>query len=244
MRVPRVHTRQALEVDTLVRLEPEVSHHLAHVLRLGAGAPVVLFDGGPAEFEAVIESATRDGVAARVVAARTPVRESPLRIHLGQGISRGERMDYTLQKSVELGVAGIAPLWTARSQVRLDGKRLEKRLEHWRGIVRSACEQSGRLTLPALEDATTLDAWAARLAPGCLRLLLDPDAQRSIRDIARPDAEVAILIGPEGGLDAGEIARARDCGFVGVRLGPRVLRTETAAVVALSAVQTLWGDLG
>jgi 16S rRNA (uracil1498-N3)-methyltransferase len=241
--LPRIHTVQPLQAGALVKLEPEASHHLSRVLRLDAGASIIVFNGGPSEFAASIESAARDCVNLRIGDERFPVRESPLCIHLGQGISRGERMDYTLQKSVELGVTSITPLWVARTQIRLEGKRLEKRLEHWRGVIRSACEQSGRLRIPALQTAVTLDAWAAHLPADFRKLLLDPAADSSLRDQTTPEADVAILIGPEGGLDPAEICRARSLGFVGLKLGPRVLRTETAAVAALSVLQAFWGDL-
>jgi len=184
------------------------------------------------------------GLSVRIADRHLPVRESPLRIHLGQGISRGERMDYTLQKSVELGVASIAPLWVNRTQVQLEGKRLERRISHWNAVIRSACEQSGRLVVPTLHVPVTLDVWARAVPTDYRKLLLDPEGESPVRDMISQESDVALVIGPEGGLETSEIARLQSIGFVGVRLGPRVLRTETAAVAALSVVQTLWGDLG
>ena len=241
MRISRFYTGQALAEGNSISLDEETAHYIARVLRLGPGAALILFNGDGNEYHARLEDVGKKQVQVKVGNAEQPQRESPLRITLGQGISRGERMDFVLQKSVELGVSTITPLWTTRSQVRLVGKRLDKRLSHWRGIVRSASEQSGRVVLPGLNDTCALTDWCRETTTNC-RLVLDPQATLTLGELPPAD-NVRVLIGPEGGLDAEEIAIAETAGFQRVRLGPRVLRTETAALATLAALQTLWGDL-
>jgi 16S rRNA (uracil1498-N3)-methyltransferase len=177
-----------------------------------------------------------------IASAHEPLRESRLHIHIGQGISRGERMDMVMQKSAELGVQAITPLWTQRSQVQLDGKRLARRLSHWEGIVVSACEQSGRVQLPSLTPACSLPEWLSTRIENETRLVLDPEAEQVLKDIT-PMQKVCVLIGPEGGLEGSEIEKAVANGFNRVKFGPRILRTETATLAILAAMQTLWGDL-
>jgi 16S rRNA (uracil1498-N3)-methyltransferase len=241
MRLSRFYTRQQLADRDSVELDEESSHYITRVLRLRAGAPLVVFNGDGLDYHAILDSAGKKQVKISMLRAEPTSRESKLHIALGQGISRGERMDFALQKSVELGVNAITPLWTARSQVQLSGKRLEKRTSHWQGVIRSACEQSGRSVLPELGNARPLADWCSEEnAP--LQLVLDPGAEISLAALT-PANRIRILIGPEGGLDTREAALAVDAGFQPVRLGPRVLRTETAALAAISALQTLWGDL-
>lgn len=241
MRVSRFYTGQALAEGASISLDGETAHYIARVLRLGPGAALILFNGDGSEYHALLEDVDKKQVRVKLGHAEHPQRESPLRITLGQGISRGERMDFVLQKSVELGVSAITPLWTSRSQVRLSGARLDKRLSHWRGIVRSACEQSGRVVLPDLNNSCTLSDWCREANETC-RVVLDPQATLTLGKLPPAD-NVCVLIGPEGGLDAEEIAIAETAGFQRVSLGPRVLRTETAALAILAALQTLWGDL-
>ena len=217
------------------------AHHLIHVLRARPGDAVVLFDGRGHEYDARIERIDKAGVTLRVGDARAVARESPLHVTLAQGISSGERMDYTVQKAVELGVAAIQPLATERSVVRLDSARAAKRVAHWQAVVASACEQCGRNHVPHVAPVMALGAWLAA-APAGVRLTLSPDASKTLRDLTRPDAPVTLLVGPEGGLSARERVDAAAAGFAATRLGPRVLRTETAALAALAAMQTLWGD--
>jgi len=241
MRVSRFYTQQQLADRKTVELDEQTSHYICRVLRLKAGAPLILFNGDSRDYYAILDRAGKAQVNVSILRAEQTSRESGLHITLGQGISRGERMDFVLQKSVELGVNAITPLWTGHSQVQLHGKRLEKRLSHWQGVVRSACEQSGRSVLPELGSACLLSDWCTESnAP--LQLVLDPGADISLGELA-PANRIRILIGPEGGLDAGETELAVSAGFKRVRLGPRVLRTETAALAAISALQTLWGDL-
>ncbi len=242
MRIPRFYTEQALAPQQTVVLEPAPSHHLLKVLRLQPGDPALLFNGDGKEYRAVLESSKGKQAYLAVGGTSEPLRESRLHISLGQGISRGERMDLVVQKAVELGVNEITPLWTRRSQVQLSGQRLDKRLEHWRGIAQSACEQSGRVRMPACKPALALADWLGNSGSEGRGIILDPEAVATLRDI-EPLTRVRVLIGPEGGLEQEEVQSAAAAGFQRVRLGPRILRTETAALATLAALQTLWGDL-
>lgn len=221
------------------------AHHVARVLRLTTGDRLTLFDGQGNEYEAVIVRVTNAAVTIDIGDRRTVDRESPLAVTLAQGISSGERMDYTVQKAVELGVAVIQPLETSRSVVRLDSARARKRCAHWQSIAIAACEQCGRNRVPTIAPVTTLRDWlgqgAAGATPG-LRVMLTPRAQVALGELPAPPHGVSLIAGPEGGLTAEEEQDAERCGFVAARLGPRVLRTETAALAALAAMQTLWGD--
>lgn len=241
MRIPRCYTEQQLKLTQTVVLEQNVSHHLLHVLRLRCGDSLILFNGDGKEHSGILANAQGKLAVVELSEERDTCTESGLHIELGQGISRGERMDFVLQKSVELGVSAVTPLWTSRSQVKLNGPRLEKRLAHWRAIIRSACEQSGRSVLPSLNNARSLAEWCGP-AESQLKLVLDPSASAHLCDFPAT-TRVTLLVGPEGGLEPGEIRLAEAGGFERVRLGPRTLRTETAALAALTAVQTLWGDL-
>ncbi len=242
MRTPRFYTTQPLAVNQTLLLEPSPSHHLLKVLRGQPGTRVLLFNGDGQEFTASLTGSKGKLAQLLVGAPSTPHRESPLRISLGQGISRGERMDLVIQKAVELGVDALTPLWTRRSQVRLSGARMDKRLAHWHGILLAACEQSGRVRLPSLNAASALDEWLQSPAPG-LRLVLHPDAGTTLHELSA-QRDIQILLGPEGGFAQEELDCAEAAGFQPVCLGPRVLRTETATLATLAALQTLWGDFG
>lgn len=244
MRIPRIYTPQPLAEQQPLLLEAGASQHLLAVLRLKAGAPLILFDGSGREFEAHLEGADKLNARLYVGSERQARSESPLHVTLVQGVSRGERMDYTLQKAVELGVTEIAPLLTERSVVRLNAKQAERKRAHWQQLVIAACEQSGRVRVPAVRPPRLLNEFLSAPAPAGLRLLLHPAAGAGLHDLPTPaQHQVQLLVGPEGGLSAAEIAGAEHAGFTLLRLGPRVLRTETAAVVALSLLQARWGDL-
>ena len=227
-----------------VRLSAEAAHHAARVLRLAAGDPVTLFDGHGGEFEARIIRLDRGEVTIKTGAHRTVERETPLEILLSQGLSSGDRMDLTLQKSVELGVAAIQPITTERSVVRLKDERAARRAEHWQNLVIAACEQCGRNRVPSVAPLLSLGEWLGQLGKSAdeMRLMLSPQAAVSLRDLAPPRGRVVLLAGPEGGFAPGEVLAAESRGFAPVRLGPRVLRTETAALAALAAIQAMWGD--
>jgi 16S rRNA (uracil1498-N3)-methyltransferase len=217
------------------------ARHLVQVLRLKPGEMFIVFNGHGGEYEATLESVGKREAVARIGAFLDVNRESPLAITLAQCVSKGDRMDYTLQKAVELGVSEVVPLLSSRSVVKLDSDRWEKKLEHWRGVILSACEQSGRTRVPALHAATSIADWLTR-ATSDLQLVLAPTATQSLRTLCRPVGKASLLIGPEGGLSEAEIQLALQHHHTAVALGPRVLRTETAGVAALSAIQALWGD--
>lgn len=217
------------------------AHHVIHVLRLQAGAPLTLFDGRGSEYPALIKRIDKSGLTLTVSDPREVSRESLLKVMLAQGVSSGERMDYTVQKCVELGVTTIQPLITQRSVVRLHGERAEKRVAHWQAIAASACEQCGRNVVPQILPVQPLMKWLGSPIDG-LRYLLSPRSDTGLRDLPRPQSALTLLIGPEGGWNAEETAAAHLAGFAPLTLGPRVLRTETAAPAALAAMQALWGD--
>ena len=242
MRIPRFYLPVPLTVGATVALDDNAFNHAVRVLRLKPGAALMLFNSVDGAFTATLTDIGKRDAWARVTEVLPGEVESPLRVILAQGVSRGEKMDYTLQKAVELGVAVIQPLFAERGGVGLTGERLARKVQHWRGIVIGACEQCGRNRLPELREPLPLAEWLKQPAQPGLRLLLDPLAERGLRGLEPPVETVMLLIGAEGGLSPAEIAQASTAGFIGVRLGPRVLRTETAGVAALAAVQTLWGD--
>lgn len=241
MKPPRIHVAADLAVGGDVVLPEGPARHVARVLRLGEGAPLTLFDGAGREAWAVIIEASRKRVVARIESVAPGTGESPLAVHLGQAISKGDRMDYAIQKAVELGVAAITPLYTEHGDVRLRGERETKKLAHWQAVAASACEQCGRATLPPVHSPAGLADWLA-LRDEALRLVLHPGATGALEQRAVP-ATAALLIGPEGGLSAAEVEASLAGGFVPLSLGPRILRTETAPVVALSLLQSRFGDL-
>lgn len=222
-------------------LPETTAHHVLRTLRLRTGDALALFDGTGGEWHGTLGTVSRERVEVRLTHFKAVARESPLQCLLAQGLSSGERMDYTLQKAVELGVHAIQPLATRRSVVRLDEARAARRLAHWREVVISACEQCGRDRIPEVMPLVALDAWLTR-THGTRVLLLDPAAAMRLADLPRPAGAQWLLAGPEGGFDPDERAAVLAAGGTGIHLGPRVLRTETAALAALAAMQALWGD--
>jgi 16S rRNA (uracil1498-N3)-methyltransferase len=238
----RLYCPLALATGAMVDLPEAAAHHAARVLRLKAGDELTLFNGRGGEFAARIARADSGAVTASVGAFCDIDRESPLVVTLVQGLASGDRMDYAIQKAVELGVTAVQPVTAGRSVARLDASRAEKRNLHWRQIAISACEQCGRNRIPNVLPLRGLDDWLLLPSSASLRLLLAPESERALVQTARPIGSVEILIGPEGGLAPEEMSAALRAGFTAVRLGPRVLRTETAAVAVLGAMNTLWGD--
>lgn len=241
MSAPRFYLDQPLALGARFSLPPGPARHAAKALRLAVDDTVTLFNGQGGEHTARIERVQKDEVAVRITGFSDAERESRLRVMLAQGISSGERMDYTLQKAVELGVAAVQPIAAKRSVVKLTGERAERRVAHWQGVVTSACEQCGRNQVPGVGAPLTLAGWLSRHGAGRL-LFLSPLAETRLADLPAPTATDCLVAGPEGGFEADEIAALHAAGAIPVRLGPRVLRTETAALAALAAMQMLWGD--
>ncbi|MDS4025957.1 MAG: 16S rRNA (uracil(1498)-N(3))-methyltransferase [Candidatus Contendobacter sp.] len=242
MRIPRLYLPAPLTVGATVTLDDNAFNHAVRVLRLKPGAALALFNGTNGAFAATLTDVNKRDAQAQVTEVLPGETESPLRVMLAPGVSRGDKMDYTLQKAVELGVAVIQPLFTERGGVDLGGERLARKVQHWRGIVIGACEQCGRNRLPELREPLPLPVWFRQPTESGSRLLLDPLAELGLRGLERPTGTITLLLGAEGGLSPAETAQARQAGFTGIRLGPRILRTETASVAALAAVQALWGD--
>ncbi len=243
MRLTRVYVDAPLAAGTRVTLAAGAARHVTRVLRLRVGEALTLFNGSGGEYAGSIEQSQGGRVAVAIGAQRAIERESPLALILAQGVSRGERMDLVVQKATELGVSGLVPVLTERSVVRLTAQQAERRLNHWRAIAVAACEQSGRNRLPAIAAPVPLTDFLRSRTDGMTRLLLSPGASATLADLPRPLSAVTVLIGPEGGLAEAEQEAAVAAGFKPLRLGPRVLRTETAAIAALTALQREFGDL-
>ncbi|MDQ7074424.1 MAG: 16S rRNA (uracil(1498)-N(3))-methyltransferase [Gammaproteobacteria bacterium] len=243
MRIPRIYTATPLSLQQNLSLSVQASRHITSVLRLKIGDHIILFDGQGGQYRAHIVQLDK-----RITVETSDFEdhscESPLQIHLAQVISKGDRMDYTLQKSVELGVSSIQPLFSRRSVVKLKGSRLEKRQQHWQEVIISACEQCGRNRLPELKPTLNLEQWLQQSQAEATHphLILDPQASETLSQ-REHHPEQTLLIGPEGGLSKEEIQLAQQHNFEGVCIGPRILRTETAALVALTVLQAHWGDV-
>jgi 16S rRNA (uracil1498-N3)-methyltransferase len=245
MRTIRSHVDAVLAPGAIVALPEGQSLRLLRVLRLGVGDPCVLFNGDGNDYPAVLRSTARRIAEFEVLSLQPVHNESPLRLELVQGIARGEKMDLILQKATELGVVAIHPVFTERTEVRLDAERMDKRVQHWRGVIEAACEQSGRARLPALTAPRSLAEHLAADGGEALRLVLDPHQGVRVSELTvAPALSVVLLVGPEGGLGERDLMATRQAGFRGMRLGPRILRTETAGLAALAALQTRFGDMG
>ena len=245
MAEPRAFTEQDLAVGQTVTLPATVYQHLVAVLRRIRGDAVTLFNGRGGEYGAIIDSVARKSLTVRIVEFRDVARESPLPVTLAQAVSKGERMELAIQKAVELGVTEIQPLITDHVVVRLDDERWQRKREHWQNVVVAACEQCGRNRVPVVAPTLDLRDWIGRAPVGALRLVLSPAggaAASGIRHVA--GQAVCLVVGPEGGLSKVELQLLDLAGFAALSLGPRILRTETAGMVALSVLQSLWGDLG
>jgi 16S rRNA (uracil1498-N3)-methyltransferase len=244
MRLSRVYAELPLQTGIELTLPPAASAHLLRVLRLRPGAALTLFNGRGGEFEATLLDGRSDGARVRVGAHQDIERESPLAITLLQGISRGDRMDTVVQKATELGVARIVPVNCEFSVVRLDAAQAAKRVAHWQAVAIGACEQCGRNRVPRIDPIVDTATAAAAVEAAAVKLLLAPEADRRLVEVVQETPIAVLLIGPEGGLSEREEAVAARHGFVGCRLGPRILRTETAPLAALAVLQAVAGDLG
>ncbi|OKP02940.1 16S rRNA (uracil(1498)-N(3))-methyltransferase [Xenorhabdus eapokensis] len=243
MRIPRIYHPELLTTGADIYLSDDAANHIGRVLRMSNGQALQLFDGSNQVFDAVITEASKKTIRATILDGKLSDHESPLNLHLGQVMSRGEKMEFTIQKSVELGVNTITPLLSERCGVKLDTERLEKKLQQWKKIAISACEQCGRNRIPEIRPVMPLESWCAE-NDGSLKLNLHPRASHSINTLPLPVEKVRLLIGPEGGLSAEEIEMTAKYQFTDILLGPRVLRTETTALTAITALQVRFGDLG
>lgn len=241
MGISRIFFNGDLVSGQNVLLDLDRSHYILDVLRLKTGDSLILFNGRGEEFQAKLIGIKRKLAEVNIENIVENSTESNLKIHLGQGISRGERMDYAIQKAVELGVAEITPIITERCNVKLDVERSQKRLIHWQKIAISACEQSGRSKIPKIHPPQELSQWI-RTATGLL-LVCDPQAKSALSHYKTTVLEVSVLIGPEGGFTQDELSLSHTAGFSSLSMGPRTLRTETATIVALTLLQFQWGDL-
>ncbi len=242
MRIPRIYTDSALATGSTCELDDNAAGHVGRVLRMQPGQQLILFNGDGKDYEASIAAANKKQVQVEVTGETVKSSESPLEVVLGQTLSKGDRMDYAVQKAVEMGVSRIVPLTTERCDVKLKGDREEKRLRHWQQVAISAAEQCGRARVPEILPVMTVTQWLEHSQNCDLRLVLHHRTEKSLASLAKPGS-VALMIGPEGGLSAEEITQAENSGFLPVALGPRVLRTETAPVAALALCQWLWGDI-
>ena len=244
MRLTRIHVAAPLAAGSEVVLPESAAVHLARVLRLAVGDECVLFNGDGNDYAARITTMGKRELRVVVAARREVGNESPLAITLLQGVARGEKMDLILQKATELGVTAIAPLWSQRSEVKLDEARTEKRLAHWRGVVASACEQCGRARVPDVAMPVSLAAALGTLPAGGLRLILDPEGELALGTLTVVGGtNIVLAVGPEGGWSPADRDQLRAAGFQGLKLGPRILRTETAGLAAIASLQSRLGDL-
>ena len=244
MRTIRIHVGQPLDVGAELSLPAQAGEHVARVLRLNAGDPITLFNGDGHDYPATLASVGKREVTVRIESRQPVQNESPLALTLAQGVARGEKMDLIVQKATELGIARIVPLLTERSEVKLDPARAEKRLAHWQAVAASACEQSGRARVPEITPALPLDAWLRDLPDdSAARLALLPEGNIKPRELSFPAVTATLVVGPEGGLGERDITRLQTAHFQGLVLGPRILRTETAGLAAIAALQALYGDM-
>lgn len=242
MRIPRIYLPLNPESKQPIELTEHAFQHAIKVLRMKEDSKLIVFDGKGNEYSATLQQVNKRNAFVEIESLLNNKTESNLAIHLGLGISKGERMDFAIQKAVELGVTEITPLFTEHCVVNLNEKRIQKRLQHWQGIIISACEQSGRSVLPIINTTTTLIKWAESINKICL--VFDPLASTSLKEV-KPESDcINLVIGPEGGLSPKEILELdKKENFHTVKFGSRILRTETAAVSAITAIQLLWGDL-
>ncbi|MBI0060424.1 16S rRNA (uracil(1498)-N(3))-methyltransferase [Gilliamella sp. M0320] len=239
----RIFQPYTINQNSLITLDDNAFNHLIRVLRMKTGESITLFDGSNQITPAVIHEVNKKTVIVKTANSVLDNRESPLNIHLGQVISRGDKMEFTIQKSVELGVNTITPLLSERCGVKLDQERLEKKVQQWQKIVISACEQCGRNIIPSINPVMKLETWCANLTDS-LKLNLHPKAEQGINQLPCDNNNISLLIGPEGGLSNEEISMTHQYQFTDILLGPRVLRTETAALTVITALQVRFGDLG
>jgi 16S rRNA (uracil1498-N3)-methyltransferase len=243
MRIPRIYTAQSLVTGAQIDLDDGAARHLTSALRMTQGQTITLFNGRGGEYSAKLTQAKKGKASAEITGFLDANRESLLKLHLAIGISRGERMDWIVQKATELGINQITPLFTERCEVKLSGERLDKRVAHWQQVAISACEQSQRNSVPTINRPMAINQWIPD-AESSLKLVLHHRTRQRLSEMANTDNSIGLLVGPEGGLSDNEIALAQSHQFQPLALGPRVLRTETAPLAAISIIQSVWGDMG
>jgi 16S rRNA (uracil1498-N3)-methyltransferase len=237
---PKISDKLALGAQ--VRLPENAAIHATRALRLGIGDQAILFNGDGHDYISELIHIKKNEVVAKILKAKPVENESPIKILLAQAISSGDRMDFTLQKAVEMGVTEIQPIASQRSVVKLSGERAEKRREHWQNVVNSACEQSGRALVPQVAHPMSLSEWLGKKPNAQTKITLSPNAEISLKDLTAPSDTICLLVGAEGGLTEDEIELASTQGFKPIKLGQRILRTETAPLAAIATMQALWGD--
>ena len=242
MRVPRIYTDQTLSIGEELTLSENSSRHLVSVLRMQVGQSAMFFNGEGGEYTGRLTNASKTNSTVLIDSFSAVEKESNLKLHLAIGVSKGDRMDWIIQKATELGVTEISPIFTDRTEVKLSGSRLDKKLSHWQKIAISACEQSQRNRVPSINPIIPFDDWL-ELKHNGLKLLMNHLADLGISETSPRDQNIVLLIGPEGGLSENEICVAETSGYTSVSMGPRILRTETAPVAALSILQSIWGDM-
>ncbi|MGB3725370.1 MAG: 16S rRNA (uracil(1498)-N(3))-methyltransferase [Glaciecola sp.] len=242
MRIPRFYLDAPLVTDEVIQLPSELAHYMGNVLRMRIGAPIVLFNGNGSEYPSEIVDIHKRKASALINSQIALNVESPLHLHLGQGVSKGDRMDVALQKAVELGVTEITPIITENCNVKLDETRWAKKQQAWQKLIISACEQSQRNVLPKLNAPINMQQWLA-LPTALTKLILSPGAKTYLSSVARPQQGFQVIIGPEGGLSEQEVYSAEQLGYLPVNMGNRILRTETAAIASLAILQAIHGDL-
>ncbi|HSH97773.1 MAG: 16S rRNA (uracil(1498)-N(3))-methyltransferase [Methylophilaceae bacterium] len=242
MATPRFYCPNPLSLGSSFELSDNAAVHASRVLRMQVGEKSILFNGDGYDYLAELVVVSKNQVRVKIISSQLIGNESPLKITLLQGISAGDRMDFTIQKAVEMGVSSIQPISTQRSVVKLSAERAEKRLEHWQNVMISACEQSGRAVVPEIAVPVSLAQWFGKKPTFDLGITLAPTATQSLKELSKPTGNICLLIGAEGGLTDDEIDLASLQGFKPVTLGKRILRTETAALAAIAAMQILWGD--
>ena len=235
-------TSDKLALGAQIRLPQNAAIHATRALRLGVGDQAILFNGDGQDYISELIHVKKDEVVAKIIKATSVENESPIKILLAQAISSGDRMDFTLQKAVEMGVTEIQPIASQRSVVKLSAERAEKRREHWQNVVNSACEQSGRAFVPTVSNPLSLSDWLGTKPTAETKITLAPTAEITLKDLSKPTGTICLLVGAEGGLTDAEIELAATQGFQPIKLGKRILRTETAPLAAIATMQALWGD--
>lgn len=241
MRIPRFYQNESFIVDHPYTLSDETAHYISNVLRLPVDAPVVLFNGDGNEYSAYITEAKKRSITVLINSKLSIDVQSPLSLHLGQAVSKGDRMDIALQKATELGVSEITPIITERCNVKLNAERWEKKYNQWLKLIQAACEQCGRNTLPVLNKPVSTNQWLAASTKET-RIILDPKSEQKLNCLNYASNGFRVFIGPEGGLTEQEVYAAKQAGYIGITAGPRILRTETAALAVIAILQSMFGD--